>query len=603
MKKVAVTLGLIIALLAAAMFVVPKTVDWNAYRPEIANAVYQLTGYEVAINGDMNFVMLPKPALTVTDVTLKVANVEQELIRLQKLAFRIALAPLLTGRLQFEQLRLVAPELQIIEDAEGRSNWQIAREPGAADRRDINFSKWVLLDDIAVENGTLIYHDLGRDHKVRFEKINLTATAASMTGPFAASGKFVLADRPLNFDLRTGRRSAEGRIPLRRLLLSLPDASGTLRISGSLSDLGPDGTLRGRLSANTRDVRKMAAALFGPSDLLRLPQTPIAIEADIRLNRDALSLNDIALRIAGSNLSGAVNVRLQDTPRFDAAFAAGRVDLDALLAKAGTMEVNRDSISALLSALDLPKNLEGNADIAIDGVTLRGGVLRQVRLAVEIAGGVILLDKASALLPGGSQFLVSGIGQKSEDAPLFDGRIEFRSNNFHRFLSWAGWDASKFGLNQLGTASLTSNLRVTPDLLEIHDALFQLDSSAALGGISYRLQGRPSFGLDLTIDKLNLDRYLQPTTKDPNPALATLYRADLLNAFDTNLRLRIDDLTYHSTPYKGLSVELNLTQGKLAVREARIGDVAGSELALTAVAHDFAGAPSYSAKFISFAIV
>ena len=54
----------LLGLLLAIIVIVPSFVDWNQYRDEIAQQVESLVGRPVTIEGDLDFAILPSPALS-----------------------------------------------------------------------------------------------------------------------------------------------------------------------------------------------------------------------------------------------------------------------------------------------------------------------------------------------------------------------------------------------------------------------------------------------------------------------------------------------------------------------------------------------------------
>ena len=57
-----------------AVLIAPSYIDWNQYRGQIEAYGERLTGRDVSIDGDIGFILLPAPALTISDFS--VANSE-----------------------------------------------------------------------------------------------------------------------------------------------------------------------------------------------------------------------------------------------------------------------------------------------------------------------------------------------------------------------------------------------------------------------------------------------------------------------------------------------------------------------------------------------
>jgi hypothetical protein len=70
-KKFAFGLLILLALLVAAVLVVPGQLDWTPYRARIAQEIGGLTGRAVTIDGPVSFEMLPMPRLVAGDVRVE----------------------------------------------------------------------------------------------------------------------------------------------------------------------------------------------------------------------------------------------------------------------------------------------------------------------------------------------------------------------------------------------------------------------------------------------------------------------------------------------------------------------------------------------------
>ena len=117
-------LGLVVLVIAAAL-IGPGLVDWNAQRDRIAAEVHKATGRDLMIDGDVHLAVLPAPALSAEQVRL--ANVtggsEPTMAELRELRVRVALWPLLWGRVKVESVSLVEPRILLEVLADGRRNW------------------------------------------------------------------------------------------------------------------------------------------------------------------------------------------------------------------------------------------------------------------------------------------------------------------------------------------------------------------------------------------------------------------------------------------------------------------------------------------------
>ena len=118
----------VLAVLGALVFVHP-----NAWRPEVEAAVQRTTGRVLRI-GRLAFVPSLSPTLSVTG--LELANLpggsRPDMITVAHAEARLALLPLLAGRIEIARLLLIRPDILLERDTAGRPNWRFGGRPAAA---------------------------------------------------------------------------------------------------------------------------------------------------------------------------------------------------------------------------------------------------------------------------------------------------------------------------------------------------------------------------------------------------------------------------------------------------------------------------------------
>ena len=104
-----------------------------------------------------------------------------------------------------------------------------------------------------------------------------------------------------------------------------------------------------------------------------------------------------------------------------------------------------------------------------------------------------------------------------------------------------------------------------------------------------RFRTRPSFSIDATLDRFNIDAYLpsrsgeepqsgtgeaasEPAKSKQSDAVAPLA---VLDTFDTNFKLSAGSLIYSGTSIQELKVDLSLLAGELTVRELSTTNAVG----------------------------
>ena len=130
---------IVLALLVAALFLVPLLLDWEQYKPEIAERLETITGRDVTIDGPLAVTILPTPTIEAAD--LRIANAPgaaaPDMARIGALDLKLALGPLLGGEIAVTSLELVEPVIELQRLADGRPNWlpESTARPGAGKSR------------------------------------------------------------------------------------------------------------------------------------------------------------------------------------------------------------------------------------------------------------------------------------------------------------------------------------------------------------------------------------------------------------------------------------------------------------------------------------
>ena len=574
MNKILVGILAVIVLLVAAVLIGPSFVDWNAQKALITEEARKATGRELTIAGDVSLSIVPTPALSAKQVSL--ANIQggsaPAMVELEELEVRIALLPLIQGRLQVESVSRVGPQILLERLPDGRANWafeqpdhrsapqpagggsaQPAPSGDTSDGVPAGDGGFVVqVDSFAIRQGTLLYRDAVTGREERLEDIDAEIVAESLQGPFTVEGEAVGRGVPLRLELAVGRLQAAGATPL-NMSLALTETKANGQFSGSIS-LHPESVeLRGRLKGEGEDL----AALVGDLTGERLPPVaanPFTLEAVVSGGDAEAQVTELALALGDTRLEGEARVSLEPTLDVQAKVSASRLDLDQLLAAAAprgedgrapdaaSRNADQDEArtadraegapapqtqtatagAAEAMVFEIPADLGGSVQIGIEALVFREQIVRQIRLNAAMSEGSVTLNQAMALLPGGSDVSVTGALVNAESGPAFAGRIEAASDNLRGVLDWLGIDVAQVPADRLRKMNFTSRIEATAKQVTLADVDLRLDVSRLAGGVVVALRARPGLGVGLSLDSINLDAYLPAATASAEGAGAPL---------------------------------------------------------------------------------
>ncbi|MFI5295954.1 MAG: AsmA family protein [Thermodesulfovibrionales bacterium] len=182
-KIVLFVLGGGAAALVLAVVVFALTFDINSYRPRIEAVASKATGLEVRIKGKMGLSFFP---FGISAKDIHVTSRGDEILSLENLKLGAELMPLLKKQLKVTSCELVKPVVTIVQDAEGKYNFENAekksteRGPGAA------FS----LNDLKLSKGVIVYLDKKTGEKTEFKDFNLAIKDLSIEGDVIKNASF-----------------------------------------------------------------------------------------------------------------------------------------------------------------------------------------------------------------------------------------------------------------------------------------------------------------------------------------------------------------------------------------------------------------------------
>lgn len=610
MDKAIAIFILLVVLVVGTVLIAPSYIDWNQYRDQIEAYGERITGRDVSIDGDIGFVLLPTPALTISDFS--VANSEDAsegpMLSLKRLEMQAALRPLLMGDIEITNVRLINPQIALEILAGNSTNWRFEGADAARQMPDIELPSWLSavaralrLDNISIKDGTLTYIDPARGVRQLVENLNGNFSAATLKGPFTAQGTALLRGVDVEFEWSIADTSRMRAVPV-RFNLTFPRSDSEIAFRGFLEEATLFGPIRGDLSFAGSDAARGLNDLFSliRGGAVAPPKGQVGkalaqdfrAEADFTINGRSLSADNLVVGLGGVRARGKMTVQMGRQPQFALTLGARSLNLDALLEQAHTVQksVNLEKASsAIQSELEgflLPTNLRGTIDIKIDGVIFRAGVIQDFVIKAHAEDGKIKVDHATGRLPGRAQFSGSGSWIPVLGGTRFDGAVTLKAENPQGLLRWAGFDMSTVRPDRLFELAFDGRITAGPDNIEIFDVHVQLDGEEHEGGFNYMGGERPAYRLTLRSGTLDLDAYGSLVPLDDVDMNWPIEDGDGGYAWapqllDLDLELAIDRLVWRGQVIDGVDVDLTVREGVLSIERFNLSDLAGVRLALS----------------------
>ncbi|HSR81210.1 MAG TPA: AsmA family protein, partial [Hyphomicrobiaceae bacterium] len=251
-------MGLGCVLLGAIAFLVVAA-PVELVRDRLIGEVKARTGRELVVSGSTSLLLLPRPAISLADVTLSAPTGMEggPTLFVQALEAELSLASLLTGQAGIRRLVLVRPKIELKVDTQGRRSWDFARAaPSARALAASGDERW---------------------HVMRVAAPPTPVTPAQLTGGNLASMLEKLA--PLSLGLREGslhyadeRSGSTQDLTGLEIDIVLDEGAGPLQANGSFTWRGETVTVAG-------DVASLRALLEERATRLSLKLAGRPIEA------------------------------------------------------------------------------------------------------------------------------------------------------------------------------------------------------------------------------------------------------------------------------------------------------------------------------------
>jgi AsmA protein len=520
---IAALLGLALAGLVASSWLVNR----DALRSAIEAQIRAVTGLDLIVKGTIDVSVFPGSYVSFHDVGLKGGGTDDPALKVDVLTANLRLLPLLLQRFEIADVMMLRPQIHVVRDPDGTSNWTpfiqtITRtmRPGAESQ--MSFS------EIRIQDGILAFEDGASQAAEKLDDIDLSLAWPSISRSFAATGQF---------DWRGER--IEGSVSISDFLAALSgDRSGLkMRLASPPLKLAFDGTVANRTSA----LMEGTLTVDSPSlrDALRWTgQTPLgaggfgrfALRARANVVGASIALTNVNVELDGNTAEGVMTYSNNGRPTLQATLAADALDFTPymstfrLLAN-GARDWNRQMFDLkALSTTDLDMRLSAAR------VTVGPSRLGRTAFGANLRNGVLALSVGEAQMYGG---IVRG----------------------------------SFGIGRADTmADVKAELQFTDvDLQACANELFGISSLSGRGNLSVSLtaSGSSPFGLAQSLDG-------SATLNGHDGAIAGFNVEQLLKRLERRPLSGSGNFRSGSTPYDNLTVAVKFSDGVATADDIRV---------------------------------
>lgn len=615
MKRVGISIAVVILILLGTTVIAPSFIDWSDYRESFEESIGKATGRNVAIDGEVNLSIVPRPAFRISQVRIGSIPGAQnaDFVTAESVDANLALGQLVAGRLKFVSINVADPVVNAEVLADGRTSWQFSspsEEGGAASPStpvDLNLA----IDRLSISNGTINYIEFESGATYQVTGVSADIAAQSLAGPFAVAGSAYLDEKSWSYDLTVGAIREERPSTL-TLSVVAPDKSADAQFSGQFSLSGNSTVGSGRLKISGPNGANALRGLTLVDDEMRLPKPvrqSFAIASDVTFEGNVITAGDVEIEIGNVNVGGSGSLALGDQIQFDVSLKTGRLDLSSWLETRSLPPKRRDTSGSLFGIgtalaqgqntpadFQIPASLSGSMDVRADLIEWRGQVMRNGVFAASLADAEVTVTDFSIELPGNSSAQVTGFVQSKNGQPSLDLEGKMSSRNLRALLAWIDVEPDKSVVppSRLNSLTIASRITGSPARVDLEGLEVTLDTTRLTGSVSYVPGTRGRLGADLAVSQFDLDSYIPAlqnrlaVSSDTGVAVeqsatttANNTVEGVLLPIDANVALSVGTLTAAGNVVRDLKMDAVVERGGVRINRISVGDVAGASLALT----------------------
>lgn len=309
-KKLLITLFVIIVLLAGGVTALIMLVDPNNFRTFIADTVKDKTGYELTINGDLRWHIWPQVSILTDAIVLNDSGAKKPILTADNMRLDVELFPLFSKELAIKDVLIKSAVINLTDESNGKvaASKQSSLQPSATinnqssntPSKTSNDNAWAFkLNKIEVADSTLIWQQ-GKQDIISFRNIN---------------AKLLQQEKShINLDLK-GTINRDQRDLTFALLADIDMQQYPNKMRIALSNL--DYTVAGA-GIPTGELSGNMAAIFN------YVKSPLSLTSD-----------DFNLSVNNNTFKGTLKAELENKPYFEAILSADKLDITPFISHTG----------------------------------------------------------------------------------------------------------------------------------------------------------------------------------------------------------------------------------------------------------------------------
>ncbi|MCI0499981.1 MAG: AsmA family protein, partial [Planctomycetales bacterium] len=340
-----IILGCFVAVVIAALLLIPMFVDVQKYKPILENKVAEATGRPFSVGSDLSLSLFPWAGVSFSDLRLgnPAGYAEKEFVTVKSFEVRVKLLPLIRKDIQVNRFVLNQPHIVLVKNKNGTGNWELPKKPGQSEpsKTETPAGKGGLpissltVGDFAINDGSAVWIDHTADIRKEISDISVILKDVSLERPVQLRVSALVDQKPLSLEGTlgpVGKSFEKGTIPLGLSLKALQKLA--MRLKGSLENPATTPGVDLDIAVDAFSPRELMAALGQTSPIATAdPQAlgSVALTAHVKADATKVSVSNAVLNLDQSKLTFALTAAEFSKPNLKFDLDLDQINLDRYL--------------------------------------------------------------------------------------------------------------------------------------------------------------------------------------------------------------------------------------------------------------------------------
>lgn len=575
MKKLIITLFVLIVLSVGGLATYISFMDWNNHKEQIAQELSSVLGVRIDVEGNLNGVLFPKPHIEASQITIINNSNSEKLATIERLETAVSLPSLLKGKPDIESLALEGVEIWINVDENGITNWHQNEKP-----KFLTSSIETRLQSFNLVNSVLHYSNYKYDSAIELTNLNADIQAGSLSGPYRLDGNFVKDEDHFGMAFSIGSITQMDDVGL-TFAITHPNSDSYLRYDGNY-DLQND-TFKGDFSGSSEKTADFAKILLNKDVLPEEFNKPLMFSVNADFNEKDIKLSRLVLKFADyMEGSGDIVIPVNGEENGKTATVTYQmVNFDFRpiynVLKAQFKDYQQGEKYEPDFNMNVVYDITSEHFVVSDAPS---GFFENVSLQGEWSNNAFNLDKFYAVAPGNISINANGsITENNTELEYFT-KVEAEGQNFLSLLNALNIPVKSPNQSSYRNVKLDFDLSGNSSQMKVENINLLMDNMNVNAGISTTFADN-NYQIDFKADRVNLDNYItrnEQSEKLEDWLKKFLNQLSFLNKYDIDMQFGAQEVLMSGIPMKNVSMKIFTENNAVKIDKARIENVLYSKL-------------------------